>query len=293
MDDFIALLILAIMFLIFIWRVVSFFIEVFKNISVKHRDDSPQKIINKLKKERPELYKKMFEPPPDLLVHPDEECKKQIIKVKSAINNEEKFEKLFLEQFILVGTSSGLKFNETFELAFEILLDAVIFTLDVRGQLRDTHNHISHNKYALLDFALYHYFLTRATLLCRKFSLERVRETDDTFFAIVESYFNEIYLIPKEKINRIIDNRMCEYEKIVTSMSDENLDKEMISQLCQFIQKDYHSIPLDSMWFMGSADEEFFIKSEIKILENCIFPNTKQLFTTFLSHPSETKNLSI
>lgn len=295
MEDFIAGLILTILFIFAIWRVVCFFIDIFKIISANKRvkGDSHKKILKRLKKERPDLYENWFDVPLDLLVQPDEECKQEIEKIKKSFKNEKIFKDFYVERMMIVGNASGLQFSKAFLLSFNIFFDTIILPLNTIGHLRDNRNHISHNKYALMDFTLYNYFSIRATLLCRKLSLEDMENIDDIFFAITETYFNEFYSIPKAKTNRIIDKRMCEYEKIITSTSNENVGEAMDAQLCQFIQKDYHDIPLDPVWYVGSMDDEFFIVKEITSLGDFVFQNSKRHISEFLSHHAETKNQAI
>ncbi len=139
---------------------------------------------------------------------------------------------------------------------------ATVLPCSMTGNTADEYYHISHSRYALLDFSIYAYFSMRI-MLCKCARREDVERADNLYFNLLVRYFQRNFVMSSTEINAIIDNRLQTYERIKRITPASQTEEELVRTLADFIAKDFDSTPLDNTVIIVSADKTYRLCNEI------------------------------
>ncbi|MBQ9132196.1 MAG: hypothetical protein IJX62_06980 [Clostridia bacterium] len=146
---------------------------------------------------------------------------------------------------------------------------------EMKGNARDAEYHISHSSYAILDFAIYSFFEIRRTLVSclRRRVVEKI---EDAYFAYLVKYFFKYFSFTEEEVNRIIDNRLEQYEKVI-QMRQIDVDEEMLMSACDFMIRDFHNEPMQAQTIVIPASKQILLRSELAALMHAEYNLLKKL----------------
>lgn len=148
------------------------------------------------------------------------------------------------------------------------------------GNKTDEYYHISHSRYALLDFSIFAYFNARI-LLCQCADRKIIEESDDLFFKILVRYFKKNFCLSEDFVNAVIDNRLPKYEKIKQTHSGDDAYDELIRTFSDFVVKDFNDLCLSDDIFIAPIDAVFEITVETTVLMEQYFKLCAKHYNTF------------
>ncbi len=147
---------------------------------------------------------------------------------------------------------------------------STILPCSMTGNIADDYYHVSHSRYALLDFSICAYFSMRIPL-CACAKREFVEESDTLFLDLLVRYFRRNFSISEAEVNAIIDSRLEVYERIMRITPEDRKEEELIRTLADFIAADFDSDPLDYAFFIAPIDKTYRLYGEICTIMRCFY----------------------
>jgi len=153
---------------------------------------------------------------------------------------------------------------------------------ELTGKVRDTNYHVSHSRYAILDFCLFSFFDVRKMLIqCA--DRRTIRKTEKAFFDLLTKYFHRYFGMSEEEINKFIDIRLEKYEGIMRLSNKVDADKDSITALAGFIVSDFNNTPFSHEICVAAADKTNALCSEISSLMSAQYELLKNHPPEFIS----------
>lgn len=153
---------------------------------------------------------------------------------------------------------------------------------ELTGKVRDTNYHVSHSRYAILDFCLFSFFDVRKMLIqCA--DRRTIRKVEKTYFDFLVKYFHRYFGMTEEEINRFIDIRLEKYEGIMRLSDKVDIDKESLTALAGFIVSDFNNTPFSYEICVAAADKTSALCLEISSLMSAQYELLKKHPPEFLS----------
>ena len=208
------------------------------------------------------------------IIVPDSHAQNHFDRVKAGMNDEAALERRWVNEIAPLLPATATKKGIAVWTA-QLFFFSVSLPSEMKGETRDAEYHISHSSYAILDFSIYSFFEIRRTLV-RGLRRRVVEKIEDAYFDYLVKYFFKYFSFAEDEINRIIDNRLEQYEKVMQSHQID-IDEEMLLSACDFLIQDFHNEPMQTQTQIFPADKQFLLRSELAALMHVEYILLKKL----------------
>ena len=205
---------------------------------------------------------------------PDLYAQQHYERVKAGMKDEASMKKRWMNEIapLLPPSASGKGISLW---TARLFFFSVSLPSNTKGNLRDKEYHISHSRYAMLDFCIYSFFEIRKTL-CVVLRRRVVEKIEDTYFEYLVKYFTQYFGFSEAEINCIIDNRLDQYAEIMQT-PQKDIEEAMLFSACQFLLKDFISDPMERQPVIASADKHVHLCAELSALMHAEYIQLKSL----------------
>lgn len=215
------------------------------------------------------------------IIAPDEYAQAHIARCAAGMKDDDALQKRWNTEIASLLIQANVDDNVILWVAQHIFF-SVSLPSELTGKVKDANYHVSHSRYAILDFCLFSFFDVRKMLIqCA--DRRTIRKVEKTYFDFLVKYFHRYFGMTEEEINRFIDIRLEKYEGIMRLSDKVDIDKESITALAGYIVSDFNNTPFSYEICVAAADKTSALCSEIASLMSAQYELLQKHPPEFLS----------